>query len=92
MEKGDLDQYMTKFRHLAQMGLYQETNGKLCKDYFTGLPIGLKKSMVTMEPINQYQVLQDWVEGAIRQHQKYLQLQAYFGSPTKNNPSQCPSK
>ena len=45
--------------------MYQETNWKLCKDYFWGLPIGLQKTMVQMEPMDQYQELSDWKEGVI---------------------------
>ena len=63
MEKGDLDTYTTRFRHLAQMALYRETDTKLCEDYFKGLPTGLQRTMITMEPMDRYQVLGDWVEG-----------------------------
>ena len=52
MEKGELDEYTSRFRHLARMAGYQETDKKLCKDYFRGLPIGLQKTMVQMEPIH----------------------------------------
>ena len=95
MEKGELDEYTARFRHLARMAGYQETNKKLCKDYFWGLPIGLQKTMVQMEPIQRYAELGDWYEGAIRHHRKFLTLQAYFGSPSgsnKNNPPRRPSK
>ena len=93
MEKGDLDAYTTRFRHLAWMALYRETNTKLCEDYFKGLPMGLQRTMITMEPMDRYQVLGDWVEGAIWHHRKFMQLQAHFGAPNpnKNNPRQ-PSK
>ena len=88
MEKGDLDGYTSKFHHLAHMALYWETDHKLCKDSFQGLPLGLQKTMVQMELMDQYQELSDWVEGAIRHHYKFLQFQAYFGNPSssKNNP------
>ena len=95
MEKGELDEYTSRFRHLARMAMYQETDRKLCKDYFRGLPVGLQKTMVQMEPMDQYQELNDWVEGAIRHHRKFLQFQAYFGNPnssSKNNPPRRPSK
>ena len=71
------------------MAGYQETDKKLCKDYFWGLPIGLQKTMVQMEPVHRYTELSDWHEGTIRHHRKFLTLQAYFGSPNsgnKNNP------
>ena len=77
------------------MVMYQETDHKLCKDYFRGLPIGLQKTMVQMEPMDGYQELSDWIEGAIRHHCKFLQFQAYFGNPSssnKNNPPHRPSK
>ena len=89
MEKGELDQYTTKFRHLAQMGLYWETDTKLCEDYFKGLPAGLQRTMITMEPMDWYQVLGDWVEGAIQHHRKFMQLQAHFGTPTQNRNNSC---
>ena len=95
MEKGGLDEYTSRFQHLARMAGYQETDKKLCKDYFRGLPLGLQKTMVQMEPIHRYTTLGDWHEGAIRHHRKFLTLQAYFGNPNsgnKNNPPQCPSK
>ena len=95
MEKGELDEYTSCFQHLACMAMYQETDKKLCKDYFGGLPVRLQKTMVQMEPIHQYQELSDWIEGAIRHHQKFLTFQAYFGNPNssnKNNPPRCPSK
>ena len=95
MEKGELDEYTSRFRHLARMAMYQETDRKLCKDYFRGLPVGLQKTMVQMEPMDRYQELNDWVEGAIRHHCKFLQFQAYFGNPnsnSKNNPPRRPSK
>ena len=68
---------------------------KLCKDYFRGLPVGLQKTMVQMEPIQRYTELSDWHEGAIRHHRKFLTFQAYFGNPNsgnKNNPPRRPSK
>ena len=95
MEKGELDEYTSRFRHLARMAMYQETDKKLRKDYFRGLPIGLQKTMVQMEPLHCYQELRDWIEGAIRHHCKFLTFQAYFGNPNssnKNNPPHCPSK
>ena len=46
MEKGELDEYTSQFCHLAWMAMYQETDRKLCKDYFRGLPISLQKTMV----------------------------------------------
>ena len=81
MEKGELDKYTSRFWHLAHMAMYQETNQKLCKDYFWGLPIGLQKTMVQMEPMDRYQELSDWVEGAIRHYHKFLQFQAYLATP-----------
>ena len=65
MEKGELDEYTSRFWHLAHMAMYRETDCKLCKDYFRGLPISLQKTMVQMEPMDQYQELSDWIEGAI---------------------------
>ena len=56
------------------MALYRETDTKLCEDYFKGLPAGLQRTMITMEPMDRYQVLGDWVEGAIRHHRKFMQL------------------
>ena len=92
MEKGDLDAYTTRFRHLARMALYRETDTKLCEDYFKGLPAGLQRTMITMEPMDRYQVLGDWVEGAIRHHRKFMQLQAHFGTPPNKNNPRRPSK
>ena len=51
--------------------------------------------MIGFEPVKHYCTLSDWIDGAIRQHSKYLSYQAYFG-PKKNNQkfsnNQCPSK
>ena len=95
MEKGELDEYTSRFRHLARMAGYRETDKKLCKDYFRGLPVGLQKTIVQMEPLQRYTELSDWHEGAIRHHRKFLTMQAYFGNPNsgnKNNPPRRPSK
>ena len=48
-----------------------------------------------MEPIHRYTELNDWHEGAIQHHRKFLTFQAYFGNPnsgSKNNPPRRPSK
>ena len=42
--------------------------------------------MLAFEPTRHYQTLEDWIEGAIRQHSKYLTYQAYFGGQRKFNP------
>ena len=75
--------------------MYQETDCKLCKDYFRGLPISLQKTVVQMELMDWYNELSDWIKGAIGHHRKFLQFQAYFGNPNssnKNNPPHQPSK
>ena len=95
MEKGALDEYTSRFWHLVRLAIYRKTDRKLCKDYFWGLLIGLQKTMVQMEPMDRYQELSNWIEGAIRHHRKFLQFQSYFGNPNssnKNNPPQRPSK
>ena len=51
--------------------------------------------MLAFEPTRHYQILKDWIEGAIRQHSKYLTYQAYFGGWNKfnpRNPNQQPTK
>ena len=67
----------------------------ICWKYFQGLPQGLQESMLAFEPTRHYQTLEDWIEGAIRQHSKYLTYQAYFGGQRKfnpRNPNQRPTK
>ena len=51
--------------------------------------------MLAFEPTCHYQTLEDWIEGAIHQHSKYLTYQAYFGGPRKfnpRNPNQRPTR
>ena len=51
--------------------------------------------MLAFEPTHHYLTLEDWVEGAVRQHSKYLTYQAYFGGQRKfnpRNPNQRPTK
>src|ERR1700744_6198878 len=67
----------------------------ICQKYFQGLPQGLQESMLAFEPTRHYQTLEDWIEGAVRQHSKYLTYQAYFGGQKKfnpRNPNQRPTK
>ena len=95
MEKGELDEYTSQFQQLAKLAGYYEQTGMICQRYFQGLPQGLQESMLAFEPTCHYQMLDDWIEGAIHQHSKYLTYQAYFGG-RKNfnprNPNQCPTK
>ena len=51
--------------------------------------------MLAFKPTRHYQTLEDWIEGAIRQHSKYLTYQAYFGGQKKfnpRNPNQRPTR
>ena len=95
MERGELDEYTSQFQQLAELAGYHEQTGMICYRYFQGLPQGLQESMITFEPTQHYQRLEDWIEGAIRQHSKYLTYQSYFGG-RKNfnprNPNQRPTK
>ena len=75
MERGELDKYMSQFQQLAELVGYYEQMGMICRQYFQGLPQGLQKSMIAFEPTRHYQNLEDWIEGAIRQHSKYLTYQ-----------------
>ena len=86
MERGELDEYMSQFQQLAELAGYQEQTGMICRKYFQGLPQGLQESMLVFEPTRHYQTLEDWIEGAIHQHSKYLTYQAYFGGQRKFNP------
>ena len=95
MERGELDEYTSQFQQLAELARYYEQTGMICRRYFQGLPQGLQESMITFEPTHHYQVLEDWIKGAIHQHSKYLTYQSYFGG-WKNfnlrNPNQRPTK
>ena len=95
MEKGELDEYTSQFQQLAKLAGYYEETGMICRRFFQGLPQGLQESMLAFEPTRHYQTLNDWIEGAICQHSKYLTYQAYFGG-RKNfnprNPNQRPTK
>ena len=79
MEGGELDEYTSQFQQLAKLAGYSEQTGMICRRYFQGLPQGLQESMIAFEPMWHYQTLEDWIEGAIRQHSKYLTYQSYFG-------------
>ena len=95
MERGELDKYTSQFQQLAKLAGYHELTGMICRKYFQGLPQGLQESMLAFKPTRHYQTLEDWIEGAIRQHSKYLTYQAYFGGCNKfnpRNPNQRPTK
>ena len=95
MEKGELDEYTSQFQQLAELAGYYEKEGMICRKYFQGLPQGLQESMIAFEPTRHYQTLDDWIEGAIRQHSKYLTYQSYFGGQKNFNPkgvNQRPTK
>ena len=95
MERGELDEYTSQFQQLAELARYHEQTRMICYRYFQGLPQGLQESMIAFEPTRHYQHLDDWIEGAICQHSKYLTYQSYFGG-RKNfnprNPNQRPTK
>ena len=86
MERGELDEYTSQFQQLAELAGYHELTGMICRKYFQGLPQGLQESMLAFKPTRHYQTLEDWIEGAICQHSKYLTYQAYFGGQKKYNP------
>ena len=86
MEKGELDKYTSQFQQLAELAGYHEQTGMICCRYFQGLPQGLQESMIAFEPTCHYQTLDDWIEGAIHQHSKYLTYQSYFGGWKNFNP------
>ena len=86
MEKGELDEYTSQFQQLAKLAGYYEQTGMICCRYFQGLPQGLQESMIAFEPTHHYQNLDDWIEGAICQHSKYLTYQSYFGGRKNFNP------
>ena len=95
MERGELDEYTSQFQQLAKLARYYEQTGMICQRYFQGLPQGLQESMIAFEPTRHYQTLEDWIEGAIRQHSKYLTYQSYFGGQKSfnlRNPNQRPTK
>ena len=95
MERGELDEYTSQFQQLAELAGYRELTGMICWKYFQGLPQGLQESMLAFEPTRHYQTLEDWIEGAICQHSKYLTYQAYFGGQKKfnpRNPNQRPTR
>ena len=72
MERGELDNYTSKYQQLCKLAGYHELTGMVCDWYFQGLPDGLWNSIVKFEPIRLYQNLNDWIDGAIRQHSKFL--------------------
>ena len=86
MEKGELDEYTSQFQQLAKLAGYYEQTGMICHRYVQGLPKGLQESMIAFEPTCHYQNLDDWIEGAIHQHSKYLTYQSYFGGQKNFNP------
>ena len=96
MERGELDKYMSKYQQLCELAGYHEQTGMICDHYFLGLPKGLWEAMIGFEPIKHYCTLDDWIEGAVRQHSKYLTFQAHFGSKKDTNQrfqnNQHPSK
>ena len=42
--------------------------------------------MVAFEPTCHYQTLEDWIEGAIQQHSRYLTYQSYLGGEKISTP------
>ena len=96
MERGELDKYTAQFQQLAKLAGYYKQTGMICNWYFQGLPKGLQEAMIAFKPVRHYQDLNDWIEGAIHQHSKYLTFQAYFGGKKGFNPkypnNQCPTK
>ena len=72
MERGELDNYTSKYQQLCKLAGYHELTGMVCDWYFQGLPDGLWNSIVKFEPIRLYRNLNDWIDGAIRQHSKFL--------------------
>ena len=93
MERGELDNYTSKYQQLCELAGYYKQTGMICDWYYQGLPEGLCKSMMEHKPIKQYRVLQDWIDGAIHQHSKFLSFQAYFGPKGHQKfPNQCPLK
>ena len=96
MERGELDNYTSKYQQLCKLARYHKQTGMICDHYFQGLPKGLQEAMISFEPTKHYQTLGDWIEGAIRQHSKYLTFQAHFSSKKDTNQrfqnNQRPSK
>ena len=96
MERGELDEYTSQFQQLAELAGYYKQTGMICRKFFQGLPQGLQESMIAFEPTRHYQTLEDWIEGAVWQHSKYLTYQSYFGGRKNFNPkgptNQCPTK
>ena len=79
MERGELDEYTSQFQQLAELARYYDQTGMICRRYFQGLPQGLQELMIAFKLTCHYQTLEDWIEGAIHQHSKYLTYQSYFG-------------
>ena len=90
MEHGELDEYTAHFQQLAKLAGYHEQTGMICNQYFQGLPKGLQESMIASKPTRHYQNLEDWIEGTVHQHSKYLMYQAYFRAK-KNFNQQVPN-
>ena len=85
MERGELDEYTSKYQQLCELAGYHEQTGMICNCYFLGLPKGLQEAMISFKPVKHYCTLDDWIEGAIRQHSKYLTFQAHFSSKKDTN-------
>ena len=85
---------MTVTQQLCKLAGYHELTGMICNQYFQGLPKGLWEAMIGFKLVKHYCTLNDWIDGAIRQHSKYLSYQSYFGSKKDTNQrfsnNQCP--
>ena len=96
MERGELDDYTSKYQQLCELAGHHEQTGMICDHYFQGLPKGLREAMISFKLTKHYQTLGDWIKGAIRQHSKYLTFQAHFSSKKDTNQrfqnNQRPSK
>ena len=96
MERGELDEYTSQFKQLAELAGYHEQTSMICQKYPQGLPQGLQESMIAFEPTQHYQTLEDWIKGAISQYSKYLTYQSYFGGwknfNLRNPNNQWPTK
>ena len=59
MERGELDDYTSKYQQLCELARYHEQTGMICDHYFQGLPKGLREAMISFEPTKHYQTLGD---------------------------------
>ena len=86
--KGDngLDDYISTFKRLARLGGYNLGDRAIIDMFIEGLPTSLA---INVAKFNDPNTFQDWKEGAIQHHTKYMWIKSKFNKgQNKTRPTQ----